>query len=403
MKEVVDRMVQRLSHKSPKALSPEESKYLWKPNKEIQKAFAQLVTRLNGDWQPMDETTAEALSHEAKSEYPQLATNQETDRVLALEQFTALLPKLDKEDPRVLLWQAGQDGRELVYELKNLRAQEETVAKIKEFIRRATVLSKKSYLLSYWAIDNQGVWIRDSLGDHLHHIGHYLDRLRDLASMTECQPETPQTSKAANELLASFAAAREPLAESISNYLEYWQTITLGRTETLELVNIPLQLANDFSTSLLYYGFPSRAIFNETLTIKEFYQIVKPAPLGRVMHNLVHNALVHSGVPQQDLQVLLWVGLSNQNVFRAVVADNGQGFDPDLLDKNSEDIQKALLRGITTGGTGIGLASVKADIEKLGGTVKLAGGRSFDTGKIGAVVILDLPVPLATTPTRARF
>ena len=93
-----------------------------------------------------------------------------------------------------------------------------------------------------------------------------------------------------------------------------------------------------------------------------------PEQIGRVLTNLVHNALrftpvgtVTLGATADDARVSLWVG------------DTGVGIEPDDLERVFERFYKAD-RARATGGTGLGLAIAKHIVQAHGGTITAASG-----------------------------
>jgi signal transduction histidine kinase len=102
---------------------------------------------------------------------------------------------------------------------------------------------------------------------------------------------------------------------------------------------------------------------------------VNPGEITQVLLNLLKNAGEHAGGEQVTLSVLA-AGES----LTVAVADDGGGFDPDIL-------SRAFERGATKGGTGIGLAVCKEIVEKHGGTISI----ESELGR-GAKVSFTLPI-----------
>lgn len=100
------------------------------------------------------------------------------------------------------------------------------------------------------------------------------------------------------------------------------------------------------------------------------------ALLRQVLENLTHNAA--SRASEVELSVINAAG-----TVTIQVADNGPGFDPDILDHVFERFR----RGDNRGSTGLGMAIAKSIIEAHGGTVSAANRSSG-----GAIVKLHLDV-----------
>ena len=101
-----------------------------------------------------------------------------------------------------------------------------------------------------------------------------------------------------------------------------------------------------------------------------------PEALGRVMRNLVDNAIRHAPA---DSHVV--VRVRNGDGATVEILDDGPGFDPDLLPNAFDRFSRAdPARTRDTGGAGLGLAIAKGVIEAHGGTVWAAPGPG---GRVG--------------------
>ena len=102
-----------------------------------------------------------------------------------------------------------------------------------------------------------------------------------------------------------------------------------------------------------------------------------PVRIRQVLHNLIDNALRHSG-PSEAGQITLRAD-EREGAVHIIVRDHGCGFPPILLDNPPTTAQP---------GSGLGLAIVHTIAQAHGGTVRLS---NPDTG--GAQVTITLPVP----------
>lgn len=116
---------------------------------------------------------------------------------------------------------------------------------------------------------------------------------------------------------------------------------------------------------------------------------VDPDHLGRVLINLVQNALKYAqGTPTEITSSIAGERLEIH------VIDHGPGISPDLRDKVFEpftQLEPAATR--SRSGTGLGLAIVKGLAESMGGSVRLE-----DTVDGGATFIVDLPLRPRSVP-----
>ncbi len=112
------------------------------------------------------------------------------------------------------------------------------------------------------------------------------------------------------------------------------------------------------------------------------YAHIRHDQFERVLSNLVANA---NRFAARRIEVHVAVAQSTATI---AVADDGSGFPPGLLDQAFErfTVGNAARTRAAGGGTGIGLAIVKAIVEHHGGTVAAANGPSG-----GAVVAVSLP------------
>lgn len=90
---------------------------------------------------------------------------------------------------------------------------------------------------------------------------------------------------------------------------------------------------------------------------------------GLVITNLLMNAIQHSP-PRSRIKLRLW---ARNGSVEFTVEDRGEGIDPAALPHVLERFYRGdPSRARTTGGSGLGLAMVKAAVEKAGGSVALA-------------------------------
>ena len=98
-----------------------------------------------------------------------------------------------------------------------------------------------------------------------------------------------------------------------------------------------------------------------------------PDALGRVMRNLIDNAIRHSAGK-------VVVSLQRSTGVAVRVTDDGPGFPPDFVDRAFDSFTRAR----SGGGTGLGLAIAHRFVTALGGTIRAAPGP-------GGVVEFRLP------------
>jgi signal transduction histidine kinase len=107
--------------------------------------------------------------------------------------------------------------------------------------------------------------------------------------------------------------------------------------------------------------------------------VTAPEALGRVMRNLIDNAIRHSAG-----HVVVTLGSGDRVVVR--VSDNGDGFPADFVDRAFDSFTRADAARTRDGaGTGLGLAIAHRFVTALGGGIKAEPGP-------GGVVEFELPV-----------
>lgn len=109
--------------------------------------------------------------------------------------------------------------------------------------------------------------------------------------------------------------------------------------------------------------------------------VADPGLMERVMHNIVANVQRHGGV---NADVLISAARDGEYV-QLIVDDNGRGVSADRLDVIFQPFQVAGDR--VRGGTGLGMAIVKAFVEAMGGTVAASA-----SPRGGLRVTISLPV-----------
>ncbi|MGF7033871.1 signal transduction histidine kinase [Paenibacillus mucilaginosus] len=112
--------------------------------------------------------------------------------------------------------------------------------------------------------------------------------------------------------------------------------------------------------------------------------------LGRVLMNIVDNAVKHAREPQAQLQIAL---RAEDGEAELTLEDNGPGIEPQALPWVFDRFYRAdLSRRTDTGGSGLGLAIVKGIVEEHGGRVRAESGPDR-----GTAIVITLPL-LAEVP-----
>jgi signal transduction histidine kinase len=120
---------------------------------------------------------------------------------------------------------------------------------------------------------------------------------------------------------------------------------------------------------------------------------VPEGELRSVFTNLLANAS-HYGRNERGFLDLAFRGAAGHDALTVTIEDRGRGIEPSLGTRVFEPFVTArdsLTRNPTS--TGLGLALVKRTIERRGGTVRLAEGRSAGTAFVITLPLADAPAP----------
>ncbi|MEY4669866.1 MAG: hypothetical protein RL518_2565 [Pseudomonadota bacterium] len=178
------------------------------------------------------------------------------------------------------------------------------------------------------------------------------------------EEESIRTNPQLAEPVAYIRKATRRLQDLVSGVLE------LARISAAERSLEPIHL-NDVITDVLEdHRIQIQESKAEVTTIEELPVVLgNRTQLYQVFSNLIGNAIKYK---KNDRPLLISIGLEKTPSRRKtsiVVSDNGRGIRSDKIDSVFKPFNRAGEEMIE--GTGIGLASVKKLVEKLGGTIKV--------------------------------
>lgn len=130
------------------------------------------------------------------------------------------------------------------------------------------------------------------------------------------------------------------------------------------------------------------------IAVKEDLPLVKLdyGLLAQVLHNLVHNALIH--IPKYAV-VTLRATVRDQKLI-LIVEDTGYGFPEAEITRVFEKFYR--LKNSVPGGVGLGLSIVKGFVEAMHGTIQL---ENMPDG--GAVFTVELPTPFSEVKINSKI
>jgi two-component system OmpR family sensor kinase len=122
-------------------------------------------------------------------------------------------------------------------------------------------------------------------------------------------------------------------------------------------------------------------------TVRDMSVFADPVALEQLLANVIANAAAWAR-SRVEVQAA-----PEDGVVVMQVADDGPGFDPNVLERAFDRFSRADTTRASSGGTGLGLAIVAAIAEALGGTVTARNGPPLG----GAVVEIRIPSASAST------
>lgn len=206
---------------------------------------------------------------------------------------------------------------------------------------------------------------RDFIADAAHELRTPLAVIRASASHTLSKEREPAAyTLALNEILA----ATERAGSGVGELLELAR-LDAGQAQPRKA---PLRvdlLIEEVASSVRVDDVEISTLTTEAIVVDADYALLR-----QVLENLTHNAA--SRASEVELSVISAAGTVTMQI-----ADNGPGFDPDIL----EHVFERFRRGDNRGSTGLGMAIAKSIVEAHGGSVSAA---NRSTG--GAIVKLHL-------------
>ena len=206
---------------------------------------------------------------------------------------------------------------------------------------------------------------RDFIADAAHELRTPLAVIRASASYTLSKEREPAAyTLALNEILA----ATERAGSGVGELLELAR-LDAGQAQPRKA---PLRvdlLIEEVASSVRVDDVEISTLTTEAIVVDADYALLR-----QVLENLTHNAA--SRASEVELSVISAAGTVTMQI-----ADNGPGFDPDIL----EHVFERFRRGDNRGSTGLGMAIAKSIVEAHGGSVSAA---NRSTG--GAIVKLHL-------------
>ena len=120
-----------------------------------------------------------------------------------------------------------------------------------------------------------------------------------------------------------------------------------------------------------------------------------------IIDNLVMNIEIHSGMNDGEDEARMWVGVGEDEKWRMVVVNKGEGFDSEMLEGDGKYGQRAFRFGISSrAGGGYGLGKVHELVSEMGG--KVWAGDIDDPFSQNKLAYVAMEVPLVTELSQAE-
>jgi nitrogen fixation/metabolism regulation signal transduction histidine kinase len=188
------------------------------------------------------------------------------------------------------------------------------------------------------------------------------------------RPEDAATLRRATETIVNQVAALKSMVDDFATYARL-PAPAPARLDLNRLVSEVLSLYENSRVPI------TKRLARELPTV-----LADSAQIRQVLHNLVQNsqdALEHGKAANDSPAIEVRTELAGERV-RLAVADNGGGFQPELMARIFEPYVTTKVRG-----TGLGLAIVKKIIDEHNGSI------TVENREGGAVVSILLPIAKA--------
>lgn len=313
-----------------------------------QASFGHLAASINKDWIGASEAKLEQIGETQESLYHTIWCEEDKKYLELRQKYQTGELKFDESDPRKLVWELCQEYRK------------------------------------YGAIHEGFLsWERKSNA-----IGTLPEELVELRHRTN-------SLQTRNDLEYPVYLALEQVTHVIGNYgtldefyLEDLEKLII-ETKKLDILHLPTGIHNQISK--LKWDHDIRGRLFEELSLESCDVVVNPSDLYLVFDNLIGNSAKYSGEKLDNLDLFTWIGISEDEKVRIIYADNGTGFDPKMLEQVDGKV-RALKKGETTKGTGLGLWLVDNIISEMGGQVSLLNAKDLGITDLGAVTVIDFPI-----------
>lgn len=197
--------------------------------------------------------------------------------------------------------------------------------------------------------------------------------------------ELPDACRPAIHSSELQAQRMKQLVEDLLTLSRLESTVALAdETDVIPISSLITDVVNEAKLSVWYenHEFKIEAQTDALLkgTLQEIHSVVS---------NLINNAVKHTSV---NTRITVAWRLTDENSAQLVVEDNGQGIEPEHIDRITERFYRVDTgRSREKGGTGLGLSIVKHIVERHEGRLKI----SSDVG-IGATFICEFPASRLT-------
>ncbi len=348
-----------------------------------------LFQALNQNWKPITIKKAATLS---KQQIQLFSTIESRDQKPSREMID--LANLPDNDFRKLIWQQTQKAQEAIDSWQTSPPKDLTIDYARQFTNNVTLPVELIFRLGYFADDRISEAIDiynhtvEGLSNGLFMLFSVLDRYRE-----QGQEGVEKAKGLTESIIKKFPDVADEIVNQTPQFLTFLENSLQNNPDELTLAQYPQLIYSLLLRSAKANRFMPINSCRIKSSTPDIMLVNNQFRLGLIFHNLVQNSMKHNPIAtsKTGLRLFTWSGISLQNSIRIIFADNGRGFSNDMLEE-TYGTARALKKGETTNGTGLGLWIVNDYISKLKGSTRILNGDQAGIDHLGGVVVIDFPV-----------
>lgn len=299
-----------------------------------------------------------------------------------------VLPTLAEQNPHLVLWETAQTFRSRCESFIAHVSADDWNIMSSPVVELLKGLQEPLYRTTTWIMDKgyAGSELFMPMGFLGHKLTNRTGAVNGLLRSAKRRGDPQILAKASNRL------------DELINYLSQYGDM---HCQEMEAAAIGLADAKSYSSlpelflDLFHQQNPGigKMVLVNPMKFKPCETFVNGNAIVRIADELLVNAAKYSGIPVQEMAFFAWADIGEDGYFRMVVGNSGGGFEPSMLGESEVSGKQRLFEsGVTTAGTGIGLAEAWLwAVDEMGGSI-----RAVDAGDapFGARAVLIFEIPL---------